>query len=196
MLGPSRKCYSQSEANKNRISPSRSGSMTTLLGDNYLDIHRLSPLFHRNVSAAMRTSDSVKSPTNQDGTQSWNQARRLRNPLAHRRRRRGRGLKETCASTVPWPSRFYGASLRERPAAPALRAGGARDLEPQSSEHLYASRHPPSPTCFAVVVRRRRLRRTSCLRRGCGLQDNKEERTQLNVVINWFDELKSNVASP
>ncbi len=29
----------------------------------------------------MRTSDSVESPTNQDGTRSWNQTRRLRNPL-------------------------------------------------------------------------------------------------------------------
>ena len=36
----SRNSYSQSETNKNRISRSRSGSMTNLFRDNYLDIHR------------------------------------------------------------------------------------------------------------------------------------------------------------
>ena len=39
-LDASRNSYSQSEANKNRISRSRSGSMTNLFRDNYLDIHR------------------------------------------------------------------------------------------------------------------------------------------------------------
>ena len=28
------------------------------------------------------------------------------------------------------------------------------------------------------------------------IQDNNAERTQLNVVMNWFEELKTNVASP
>ena len=27
------------------------------------------------------------------------------------------------------------------------------------------------------------------------IQDNSAERTQLNIVINWFEELKANVAS-
>ena len=36
----SRNSYSQSETNRNRISRSRSGSMTNLFRDNYLDIHR------------------------------------------------------------------------------------------------------------------------------------------------------------